>query len=375
MINKINIKNFKCFTDTEIKFKKITILCGSNSVGKSSVIQALLLCQLTKNKLKNYEEYFFTRSTRPKLKIPLNGDFCLSLGNTMEVLTRDALSNIITFMIYFEDLNESLDFHFKAEDNINSFYELELKHRIFNPQILESMNNLYYLNAERIGPRLSYDADQQDYPNSGFQGEYAIQIIAQNREDPIDKSRRFKDTEDLKFLSQVRFWMKYIIPDFYLDYVELMGKIKKAHASFSNSSPTNVGFGISYILPIIVNGLIANKNSLFIVENPEAHLHPKGQSNLGFFLGQLASAGIQVLVETHSEHIINGVRRAALNENNLQTKDVIINFFDRKDEKNKTLIKEIVLHDTGDLSLFPRDFFDQIQQDMAELYKLQRNKK
>lgn len=60
-----------------------------------------------------------------------------------------------------------------------------------------------------------------------------------------------------------------------------------------------MGFGLSYALPIVVGGLVAAKDGLLIVENPEAHLHPQGQSNMGQFLAWLAGKGVQVIVETH----------------------------------------------------------------------------
>ncbi|MBK9636389.1 MAG: AAA family ATPase [Bacteroidetes bacterium] len=71
-------------------------------------------------------------------------------------------------------------------------------------------------------------------------------------------------------------------------------------------SAENVGFGLSYALPIIVAALSSSENSLILVENPEAHLHPRGQSQLAKLLALAAQSGVQIIIETHSEHIING---------------------------------------------------------------------
>ena len=76
--------------------------------------------------------------------------------------------------------------------------------------------------------------------------------------------------------------------------------------------PTNMGFGVSYALPVITAGLLAPAGSLLVVENPEAHLHPAGQSRVGRFLAHLAASGVQVVAETHSDHVLNGVRLAAV---------------------------------------------------------------
>lgn len=91
--------------------------------------------------------------------------------------------------------------------------------------------------------------------------------------------------------------------------------------------PTLTGFGISYILPIVTMGLwcTCEKNCVLIVENPEAHLHPSAQSNIGKFLELVSSGGVQVIIETHSEHVIDGVRlQAAVLKN---TENVMIHFF------------------------------------------------
>ena len=377
MINKIKVNNFKCFQNSEIHFRKLTVLAGSNSVGKSSVLQALLLSRITIEKLIQYSLLDNDQKINKKVQIPLNGKYLLALGNTKEVLTRDANTNIISIVLTDTQSDTEIVFPLKAEDTKSDYYNLELGEDWTQKGTFDNLKNeFYYLNAERLGPRLTYDVDQQDYIHVGWQGEYTIQVLAQNKENSIEEAthRNFTDTVDYKLINQVKSWMNYIIPGFYIDEAELDGKLKKAYTTYSKSSPTNVGFGISYVLPIIVNGLLAKSNSLFIVENPEAHLHPKGQSNIGFFLGKLASSGVQVVIETHSEHVVNGLRRAALSENNLNTNDILVNFFSGIDSDKNSIIKEIDVSETGDLSSFPRDFFDQVQQDMASLFKLQEKK-
>lgn len=377
MINKILVNNFKCFQKSEIHFRKLTVLAGSNSVGKSSLLQALLLSRITIEKLIQYSLLDDNQKINKKVQIPLNGKYLLALGNTKEVLTRDANTNIISIVLTDTQSDSEIVFPLKAEDTKSDYYNLELGEDWTQKGTFDNLKNeFYYLNAERLGPRLTYDVDQQDYIHVGWQGEYTIQVLAQNKENSIEEAshRNFNDTVDYKLINQVKSWMNYIIPGFYIDEAELDGKLKKAYTTYSKSSPTNVGFGISYVLPIIVNGLLAKSNSLFIVENPEAHLHPKGQSNIGFFLGKLASSGIQVVIETHSEHVVNGTRRAALSKNTLNTNDILINFFSGIDNDKNAIIKQIEVKETGDLSSFPKDFFDQVQQDMADIFKLKTGK-
>lgn len=373
MIDKIKVNNFKCFQNNVIRFRKLTVLAGTNSVGKSTVVQTILLSRIIIEKLIQYSLLDNDQKINKKIQIPLNSKYLLALGNTQEVLTRDVNTNVVSIMLTDIVAEAEINFPLIAEDTKTDYYNLQLDETWSQRGTFDNLKNeFYYLNAERLGPRLTYDVEQQEYVHVGWQGEYTIQVLAQNKENSIEDAsqRNFHETVDPKLINQVKAWMNYIIQGFYIDEAELDGKLKKAYTTYSHSSPTNVGFGISYVLPIIVNGLLAKSNSLFIVENPEAHLHPKGQSNIGFFLGQLASSGIQVVIETHSEHVINGIRRAALSKNNLKTSEILINFFSGIDKDRNVLIKEIEVKETGDLSSFPKDFFDQVQQDMADIFKL-----
>ena len=94
-----------------------------------------------------------------------------------------------------------------------------------------------------------------------------------------------------------------------------------------------MGFGLSYSLPVVVAGLVApQRDALLIVENPEAHLHPAGQSRMGTFLATVAATGVQVLAEAHSDHVLNGIRRAIGEHGVLQPADALVHFFDAKED-------------------------------------------
>ena len=112
-------------------------------------------------------------------------------------------------------------------------------------------------------------------------------------------------------------------------------------------------------------------NSVIIVENPEAHLHPYSQSMVGRFLAYVAMTGTQVIVETHSEHFINGCRLQLAKEEKCDLAKIL--FFSKSDDG--LLRKAITLNDKGELSDWPKGFFDQNQQDLRELLKLKLCKK
>ena len=133
--------------------------------------------------------------------------------------------------------------------------------------------------------------------------------------------------------------------------------------------PQNVGFGISYILPVLVTLLSAEPGSILIIENPEAHLHPRGQSEIGKLIAETVARGVQVFVETHSDHVINGVR-VAVKKGVVKPEDVNIAFFERKPHdvtrEDGTPQREIYSEVTnikvdanGSLSEWPKDFMDE----------------
>lgn len=360
----LKIQNYKCLKDINVPFEQLTVLVGANSVGKSSIIQALLLSRIS---IEHSKRIFAECIT-----IPLNGPYLLSLGNSLGVLNRDSNANDICFMWYENEASHvSLKFFVNDTDKTDN-YDLELQPARFMDGIsVLEQKHFYYLNAERIGPRISYEFETQDFPHTGYQGEYAVQLLHNYQDFNVIEAKKTDNEKSLTLRWQTRAWMDFIIPGISIDNTQLYGKIKKGEVTFGNSIPTNVGFGISYILPIVVAGLIAEKGSMLIVENPEAHLHPLGQSRIGRFLAKIANAGVCVVVETHSEHVINGIRLATL-ENKISPKDVQINFLTQETSQSTPIVKSIQVNDTGDLTSYPKGFFDQEKKDFAEMIRLKR---
>jgi predicted ATPase len=134
-----------------------------------------------------------------------------------------------------------------------------------------------------------------------------------------------------------------------------------------------MGFGITYALPIILAGLVAVEGGILVVENPEAHLHPAGQSRMGVFLAWLAGKGVQVIVETHSDHILNGMRRAIAQHSYISADSSILHFFSQsEDDEFGTNSVPLRFEANGSVSSWPKGFFDQYQIDVATLGQLRR---
>lgn len=361
-IRNLEIKGFKGFSEkTKFGFANLTVFAGANSVGKSSVVQAILLSRIASENMSN--------------KVPLNGNYRLALGKTNQI----TFSKEIFFQFTFED-GSILDCSFDVPLEENYLIAQSVHTIGLNNQNVIRYANFHYLNAERIGPRPLYEDAVQQEPSTGHQGEFAVQLLAPTVPFNTLSVKNFHKklqitggTED-NLTEQSNLWMQFVMPGTDLS-AKQVSDINRSVASFNQHTPPNVGFGISYVLPIIVSGLIAEPGSLFIVENPEAHLHPFGQSRIGQFLAVIASTGVQVVVETHSEHVINGIRVASLS-GLLPRADVLINFLSRAedDRSRKIKVTPIEVDSRGDLTDFPHGFFDQSAQDLIRLTKIRMQK-
>ena len=316
----------------------------------------------------------------PENQIPLNGPFLMELGNSAEVYRRgkrESRENEISFQL--ADAKESkFEINLTANRaNVHTFH-LGLKDSKFGNGTGFLSEYFYYLSAERIGPRLKYQYSQLPFPHAGYRGENTFQILS-GENLAIAPLKLFSEKDAALLYTQTRLWLEFIIPGSNFDSAVPSGKSGIIEGTYGESLPTNVGFGISYCLPIIVNGLIAQNNSYLIIENPEAHLHPSGQSRMGIFLARMANAGVKIIVETHSEHIINGMRIAILEgrktkssggEFELTFDNFIVNFLKKGEKTQELEIDEIEMTKNGDLNKFPKDFFDQVQQDLAKIISL-----
>jgi len=368
MEQNLKIYDFKLFELQEITIRKLTVLAGINSVGKSTIIQALLLLRTSLE-----ERQKFGRAI-DRYPIPLNGPFKLELGNTTEVIrrTKRIADSTMRISLADEGLEPNIDVIFSGDRATQTNYELWVEKHIFNGGTKGIQHpHFYYLCAERIGPRLKYEFEILPFPNTGYRGENTFQILS-GENFAVPAAKCFDSKEPGFILSEARTWLDYIIPGSSFENAIAVGRSRVIEGTFGESLPTNVGFGISYVLPIIVDGLLAEPDSFFIVENPEAHLHPMGQSRIGKFLAQIAGTGVNVITETHSEHVINGIRISSL-LGKIAPADVIVNYVSKKEE-NQDAVEKIDVTFLGDLTSYPLGFFDQEQEDISTLIIEKRKK-
>jgi predicted ATPase len=357
---KVGFRNFKSLKKIDIELSDINILAGGNAAGKSSIIQAILLA-------KNTAETWNTK------EIKLNGPYNLMLGRAEDIISHNPISDEVAIIIS----NEEQDMVYRYNlDYLNRPYTIELNEN--SSGNIHHLNKyvVHYLNTERIGPRKGQMFDPSESLTTGFHGEYVNHVLSRADALHIRVPENIKNPNALeRFSTQVEAWMQLVIPDFRLEVTPIK-EVDMVTISYGNSAlgrlipPTSTGFGISYSLPIITAGLLATtqENSVLIVENPEAHLHPYSQSRIGQFLALVSLAGVQIIIETHSEHIINGMRIQLAKKK--ATQSGIVHYITQT--AGDTISSKIEIKENGELSSWPKGFFDQEKNDLFELLRLKR---
>lgn len=359
LIERIQLKYFKCHDTLDEEMKNITILAGENGAGKSTIIQSLLLHSEAKQ---HENEYIST--------FQIYGS---DLGSSHDLASSKSPDEGFEINLVVNGKEECIGYS-PIEKNATLL-------KVSKAEATYQKYNMYYLNAERVGPRLFNGiSNEEDYV--GAHGENTIYIMNQfdllvRASSDMELPQDMNIAEIKRFSANCEAWLDYIIPGIKFRPVinEAQGIVSIEYNTSGENYyvPTATGFGITYALPIVVQALIATmkEDSVLIVENPEAHLHPFSQSRMGKFLAYVSEMGVQVIIETHSEHIINGCRlQMATDEKSDSAK---IMFFFR--EGKEYIHENILLDENGELNSWPKKFFDQSQQDLKELLQLKICKK
>ncbi|MGV8945379.1 MAG: AAA family ATPase [Lutibacter sp.] len=332
MINSITLKAFKSFLYRELDLENLTILTGLNSSGKSSIIQSLLILDKAFKNEKN---------------LLLDGH-----GTESDLRNKNS-KDIIELGVEINDIEYSIEF----PNNVKKF----------NANLFPKV---WYISANRFGPQLSIPIsnDTQSKNIIGKNGENVLQCIKYyDSINPIslDESIKHPDATSFTLLENIRTWLKVISPNVDFNY-EVIDISDTSYATYDGHRATNVGFGLSYILPVITTLLVSTieKNNLVIIENPEAHIHPKGQTELAKLICLCAKLGTQVIVETHSDHIFTGVR-LFVKENDFADK-TLIHWFELNENRN-TDVTSIYIDSNGRIKDWPKGFFDQFELNYSKL--------
>ena len=359
MISLLEVQGFKRFEHQSFKLAPLTVLAGLNGVGKTSLVHALLLLREASQR----------QSTG---FVQLNGPYGLDLGTAEDVINWNSTDLVLTGIDSFG----SSRFEFGSTSGQEMYLQLRNTPSHLCTAFSSEPGAFTYLSAERLGPRTSVPAASLPIERLevGVWGENCAHILEARGSKPADENRLHPQTTAPSLLKyQVERWMSEIVRPIEIDAERYQGstvcalRFRSPDGNYVRA--TNMGFGVSYALPVILAGLIAREDGLLIVENPEAHLHPQGQSRMGWFLAWLASKKVQVVVETHSDHVINGIRRAIGESSVLAEDKAVVHYFPSEEEAPP---QELNFNKHGGMNDWPLGFFDQYAVDTAALGQIRR---
>lgn len=490
MLSNIKLMNFKSFKNLDnLEIKPITILCGVNSCGKSSILQSLLLLKQTKEsrnpnqsllfngkyvhlgdienivygKDKNNEltlcyEYEFTtqqfyrnqyKKNRPsnrflsrflishealrnkdiKHKIKLSVSFKVSNKNKGYIRTADIqkyevlVSNVLSdgdivqaanvkinkcendyslewdkipepphkkenshksgkaegLIVDFENLFPIIEVKtlLENEDSLDRVpYEVLNFFRAFDDFIINVNDGITYVGPLREEPSRRY-IYENEVLEIGIKGENAAYIYQTEQETNLEKHYFFDEKNEANFSLEesislkdaLSIWLELMsIKGFKPDY---QSEIIRLNMNANSSPSTNVniadvGFGVSQIFPILLEGLRIPKNSTLLLEQPEIHLHPNLQMQMADYFISLALSDKSVIVETHSDHIINRLVRRIIEDDNYQLKNMIAIYFVSNSNEG-AVVEKVVIDDQKGVMNWPEGFFDQTASEQEKI--------
>ena len=374
MLARIDLRFFKCFERLRLPLAPLTLLTGVNASGKSSVLQALVLLHQTMR-----EHEWTTR-------LALNGAG-VRLGTMPDVV--DEVFGRRSFEIALMDGEDTCGWTFEGDRRDMSMvvrqifvngrtFETPRSLRYLFPPDMESvapaatlarrLRGLTYITAERVGPQEAYVLEDPHVVNVvGPRGEHAVSVLHWGRDEPVSAGLVLPGTPASRF-RQVEQRMRTLFPGFTLE-LQQSPRANSVTLGLRTSDdtgfhlPAHTGFGLTQCLPIVIAAISASKGDILLVENPEIHLHPAGQALMGQFMAAVASAGMQVLVETHSDHVLNGIRRA-VKTGRLTADQVVIHFFRPRSEDRPQVVSP-AMDGSGNIDSWPEGFFDQFDKDAS----------
>lgn len=369
MIKSISLQNFKCFSEKrDIELAKVTILYGHNGRGKSSLSQALLMLgQSMKErndlnqlsvvgdlvKLDSFDDIKTADSGQEELKFWIKTDKEKVEMGFSPFPDKPQLGRLSTLLYNGEDrfvVQSTQAADTRDENGKVAFSTSDIS-------VLQQLKSIVYISAGRLGPVNDVIRnDSLPSNNIGVRGENLLNALSHQTPEFISYVGQC--------LSRILGGASVKIRDPKATRLELLLDSRDGGQLFH---PVNVGFGYSYVLPVIVGMLLADKGSIVIIENPEAHLHPGAQSRImEFLIEQSKIRDLQLIIETHSDHVVNGMR-ISMKKGCLKPVDSVIQHFAYTGQESTPVITRIASDVNGNLSDYPEDFQDEWTKQLLEL--------
>ena len=375
MVERIRLENFKAFRQMNLQVAPLTLLSGVNAAGKSTTMQALAMLR------QSYDAGVLDSGGG----LLLNGEL-VELGVGQDVLHEDysdggrgrGITIAVAITIDGNDVGWGVEYQPSRDREADllpaggegSFPSLEAEEQLLGGGLFGL--GFQYLRADRIVPAVHYPKSYEVAVRKGFlgaRGEHTVNYLRARQDEQVAFSAlRHPRAKSDGLLDQTEAWLQEICPGVNLMAEDLRGTdLVRLSYGFGGTAgikssniryrATNVGFGLTYALPIIVACLSSGPGSLVMLENPEAHLHPRGQTMTARLACLAVAAGAQIIVESHSDHVLNGVR-LGVKDGVLTPDRVALHYFDRNDAGEIEVASPEVGPD-GMLSQWPRGFFDE----------------
>lgn len=354
MLKTLMIQAFKSFPKAELSFGKLNVFTGLNNTGKSTVLQAIRICGAS--------------GDTPYLQ---------GLGRYQELRSKYS--------------NPGVNITLSLCDGLKQIEFLELQENGYRRISSGDFPFTEYIGADRYGPRVALpvlDGKGSKF-SVGANGEFSAHYAQIFENSIVALEMRYPEVVGTTLRHQLVRWMGEISPGVKIEF-DVAPRYDSSSMSVDSFRATNSGFGLSYSLPIVLTLLtltstigsddsndklgswfdnISTNGAVLILENPEAHLHPSGQTIIGELIAKAAACGLQIFLETHSDHLLDGIRLGIKKmKGNISTDEVRIMFFTKSDEDG-THVEEIKIQENGNISHWPVGFFDQMSINLRALSK------
>lgn len=361
-VDVLELEGYKCFERLRVQLAPLTLFTGFNGAGKSTALQPLLL-------LAQAARLRIWGSSSLNGELPLNGDI-VRLGSAGDVI-RAGHNGPTRFRIGAGDETLDLEASAKAGDRVLQVRAASAVSP--NPALIDRLDRLVHLSAVRSGPSDAFpipDRSDGRVADVGVDGRFASHWYYELADSEVVPGRCFGDDRGTTFRRQVDAWLDRLAPGANAN-VQAVPVASTLALQFRLSDtgewrrPANVGYGLTYAFPILVALLAARPGDILVIDSPEAHLHPQAQSRMGRMLATFAAAGVQLLVETHSDHVLNGAR-LAVRDRVIDASDLSLLFFAGASAEGHGVTTPRIDRD-GRIDEWPDGFFDQNDKDLSRL--------
>lgn len=402
MLRKITLDGFRCFgNSTAVELSKVTVLTGVNNVGKSSIVQALMTLMQSEQQASGHvlqlsgewvqvgsftQNVNYGRSgTERRFSIGIDGhngahdvdvvwtfvDSEDPTADSAKIERVEALIGDDSFIVKAEG-NEYILERETGKTKV-TFSHPGLVGRLSGINLLPChYYNVLYLGASRISPQKLYEARRSQLgPLVGTMGEHTAEALLKYRRNMVDIVP-WNTHGPISLGLALNTWWSHIFEREFSLRVEPAQNfgftLSLDTASADNLGLSQVGLGLSQVLPIVALALCSKPGDLVVIDAPEVHLHPAAQHRLMDLVVALARAGRQIILETHSDHLLNALRLAVKrgdSDGGLGPDDVAIQYFGRGN--GEVGVERIPIEQNGRLTKWPEGFFDQAAQTLLRI--------